>query len=119
MNLTWHRDKLLERLQLAARSTAVLALDVGGRYQRVQITQVLKRGSTWMILGDNLETDASIALPLSAITAVSAVPDLAQLGEASRKPWQPRSGEPAPAGHLPCPCGSSERYRSCFRTRAA
>lgn len=117
-NLTWHRDMLLERLQLAARSTALLVLDVGGRRERVQITQVLKRGSTWMILGDNLETDTSIALPLSAITAVSAVPDPAQLRAASRTPWQPRSGEPAPAGHLPCPCGSSERYRRCCRPPA-
>ncbi|MEO7736262.1 MAG: SEC-C metal-binding domain-containing protein, partial [Kofleriaceae bacterium] len=33
----------------------------------------------------------------------------------ARRPWQPAPGQAAPAGHVPCPCGSGARYRSCCR----
>lgn len=109
--LEWHRDNLLARLQAAARTHSTLVLDIGSRLARVAITRVLPRGSTWMILGDDVDdAESAVAFPLDAIQRV-AEPALV----APPVTWQPAPGDRAPPGHAPCPCGSGQRYRNCCR----
>jgi hypothetical protein len=106
----------------------------------VQIDRVLRRGNAWMVLGEDVTSGESVALRLDDIRAIAALPDDLEAYDLSsarspqvdddeldaalddelddaapRARWQPAPGQAAPAGHLPCPCGSGARYRSCCR----
>lgn len=88
-------------------------------------------GSMWFVLRDDLDDGTAVALALDKITAIAALPDdfdlddllpqerlvSSERGGLSR-PWRPPSGTPVPPGHVPCPCGSGERYRNCCRRMA-
>jgi len=94
---------------------------------------VVQRGTTWMVLGDDLASGDAVALPLEAIHAVAALPedfdvdsvrdddgddgdlDDGNGDSVARKPWRPAPGQAPPAGHIRCPCGSGVRYRHCCR----
>jgi len=126
--LDWQQDQLRPRLEAAAEVAAWTALDVGGSVRFVEIERVARRGSTWFVLGDDLEDGTAVALALDKIQAIAALPDEVDLDDllaqehvgpsqrgAASRPWRPSPGAPNPAGHVACPCGSGERYRNCCR----
>jgi hypothetical protein len=139
--LLWQEEGLQARLQHAASEVEALALQLPGQIRFVEIDSVLRRGNAWMVLGNEVVSGESVAVRLDDIRAIAALPDdlaaydldpvieeaLADLeldddlddddlaDEIARKPWHPAPGQAPPAGHLPCPCGSGERYRSCCR----
>ena len=130
--LLWQREELRERLQRAARRGDALALQLADRVRYVEISQVIRRGTIWMVLGEDLAIDVDVALRLDEIQAIAALPDDFEIesitaddddlddddldGQSTpRKPWRPAPGQTAPAGHRPCPCGSGVRYRNCCR----
>jgi hypothetical protein len=150
VSLLWQQEGLRERLEVAAKRSEMLAVQLAGGVRYLEITQLIRRGATWMVLGENLKTDAAVALRLDDIQAIAALPDgfgddddvtLSVLGsfeddddlgpfedddvggddvggnagEAPRRIWRPGPGQAPPAGHVPCPCGSGVRYRSCCR----
>jgi len=107
--------RLRDRLVWAKSSGEPIALQFrSGRRATVRVIDVVQRGSATMLLGEDVETDVAMALRLDEIDRVIDAPDDAPAG-ADRTPYSPRPGEPAPAGHLPCPCGSGEKYRRCCR----
>ena len=75
--------------------------------------QLKRNGTTWFVLGTDHE-DQNVAIPLTQILA-TASPESSPPTAPGSRPWHPAAGQPPPAGHLPCPCGSGERYRSCCR----
>ena len=97
----------------------------------LEITQLMRRGTIWMVLGEDLMNGDAVALRLDDIQAIAELPDDFEVGlEADldddddgdlddglleRTPWRPRHGEARPPGHVPCPCGSGMRYRHCCR----
>jgi hypothetical protein len=121
----------------------MLAVQLAGGVRYLEITQMIRRGATWMVLGEDLKNDGAAALRLDAIQAIAALPDGfgddddvtfsvlgafdddsgafedddagGNVGEAPRRTWRPGPGQAPPAGHVPCPCGSGVRYRSCCR----
>lgn len=134
--LLWQTEDLRERLRRAGQHGEALALDLATGVRYVEVSRVLQRGTTWMVLGDDLASADAVALPLDAIRAIAALPDdfdiLSDaldedvdeddddLGEDNgvppvRRPWRPIAGQTAPPGHVSCPCGSGERYRKCCR----
>jgi uncharacterized protein YchJ len=90
-----------------------------------------------MVLGDDLASADAVALPLDTIRAIAALPDDFDVTSDAldeddedldeqdrdeddeappvRRPWRPTEGQAVPPGHVPCPCGSGERYRKCCR----
>ncbi len=106
-SLVWVRSNLLPQLQEAARRGISLVIERDdGKLESVRVTRVAQQGSLWMILGERTADDLGVAYPLNRITALAhdsraAAPALAVRG--------------AMAGHLPCPCGSGQRYRQCCR----
>lgn len=132
-SVTWKASEqagLRERLQVAARRSEVLALQLARDTRYIEITQMMRRGTSWMVLGEDIVSGAAVALRLDDIQAISALPDdfdaggfddddvVGDDGLFARKPWRPAHGEAPPAGHLPCPCGSGVRYRHCCRDTA-
>jgi hypothetical protein len=129
--LLWQQEQLRPRLEAAAGRAEWIALDAGGSVRFVEIERVARRGSMWFVLGEDLEDGTAVALALDQITAIAALPDDVDLddllaqehaapserGGASRA-WRPPPGTPVPPGHVACPCGSGERYRSCCRRAA-
>jgi hypothetical protein len=122
--LSWQQEQLQPRLEAAAERAESIALDLGGTVRFVEIERVARRGSTWFVLGEDLDDGAAVALALDKITAIAALPDdfdledlLSQDHAAPRvsRPWHPAPGTPVPPGHVACPCGSGERYRDCCR----
>lgn len=131
--LLWQRADLREHLQVAARRSEVLALQLARDTRYIEITQMMRRGTVWMVLGEDIVSGAAVALRLDDIQAIAALPDDFDFGSfddddddgddggdgpLDRKPWRPAQGEAPPAGHLPCPCGSGVRYRHCCRDTA-
>jgi Helicase conserved C-terminal domain len=132
--LPWQRDGLRERLQRAARSDEVLALQLASGVRYIEITEVMRRGSIWMVLGEDIANDDAVALRLDDIQAIAALPDDFDFGfdddddddldlddgdvSFDRKPWRPAHGQAPPPGHVSCPCGSGRRYRHCCRNLA-
>jgi hypothetical protein len=139
VTLLWQREDLRERLQDAANRSETMAVQLAGGVRYLEITQTIRRGTVWMVLGEDLTTDDAVALRLDDIQAIAALPDdfvdnygldglhdddnddndddraSGEGGELPRKPWRPRPGQAPPPGHLPCPCGSGVRYRQCCR----
>lgn len=126
--LRWQRDDLRERLQQAARRSEALALQIANGVRYIEITQTMRRGSIWMVLGEDIANDDAVALRLDDVQAIAALPDDFDVdpgddlafdddgdGPFDRKPWRPAHGQAAPPGHVPCPCGSGMRYRHCCR----
>jgi hypothetical protein len=129
--LSWQREQMQPWLEAAAERAAWIALDVDGRVRFIEIEQVARRGSTWFVLGEDLDDGTAVAFALDKIKAIAALPDDADLDylltedfeapSARRdvsRPWHPPPGTPAPPGHVACPCGSGERYRNCCRPAA-
>jgi len=135
VTMLWQHEDLRERLQDAAKRSELLALELAGGVRYIEITQVIRRGTIWMVLGDDITDGDAVALRLDDIQAIAALPDdfeaelEAELdaeleagsgidddsGELPRKPWRPAPGQAPPPGHQPCPCGSGVRYRHCCR----
>ena len=131
VTMLWQHEDLRERLQDAAKRSELLALELAGGVRYIEITQVIRRGTIWMVLGDDITDGDAVALRLDDIQAIAALPDdfeaelEAELeagsdidddsGELPRKPWRPAPGQAPPPGHQPCPCGSGVRYRQCCR----
>jgi hypothetical protein len=130
--LLWQTEDLRERLRRAGQHGESLALDLATGVRHVEISRVMQRGTTWLVLGDDLASADAVALPLDAIRAIAALPDdfdidsdaldeddddLDEDDEAPpvRRPWRPTEGQAVPPGHVSCPCGSGERYRKCCR----
>ena len=158
--LLWRDEGMHERLEFAAEEAESIALQLATGVRYVAIDRVLRRGTTFMVLGSDVSNGDSVAVRLNDIQAIAALPDelnaydlsqpsyrMAEQDEdddddddddedddddddddddgddddvsaafdAPRKPWRPAPGQVAPAGHLPCPCGSGKRYRSCCR----
>ncbi len=142
--LLWQDEHLRERLERAAEDVEAIALDLPDRVRFVEIDRVLRRGKAWMVLGNDVTSGEAVAVQLDDIRAIAALPDnleaydlssaaapLADDGddddlaedlddedlasERPRRPWHPAPGQAAPAGHVPCPCGSGSRYRNCCR----
>lgn len=129
--LLWQQEQLRPRLEAAAEHAEWIALDVGGSVRFVEIERVARRGSTWFVLGEDLDDGTAVALALDKITAIAALPDDVELDDllaqdhaapsaraAPSGPWRPPPGTPVPPGHVACPCGSGQRYRSCCRRLA-
>jgi hypothetical protein len=112
--LTWIRDHLLAHLEAAARTHASYVFDLGGRMQQLKIASVTYRGNTLMVLGED-EDERSVAIRFDTIRGLA---EPAPASPPERARWRPVDGEPPPAGHVWCPCGSGERYRSCCREAA-
>jgi hypothetical protein len=146
--LLWQTTDVRAALEAAAQAHRPLAINTrhGDRFLRIE--RVLRRGQRWMVLGEDLATGGPVAVPLDWVTAVAALPDdLAAHGldgggaadpsdaegegdaegpgelpfgpSEPARPWRPAPGQSPPAGHLPCPCGSGERYRNCCRNVAS
>jgi hypothetical protein len=134
VTLSWQHEDLRERLQAAASRGELLAIQLAGDVRYLEITQVIRRGTTWMILGEDIRDDEAVALRLDDIQAIAALSDdfvdddagIGLLdddldaiedgrGGLPRRPWRPAPGQAPPPGHLPCPCGSGVRYRQCCR----
>jgi Helicase conserved C-terminal domain len=144
--LLWQDDGVRARIEQAAEDVEALALQLPTGVRYVEVDRVLRRGTTWMVLGNDVRTGDSVAVRLDDIQAIAAMPDdldaydlslpsdlsaderadvdvdvdaeavdAADAADAPRRPWRPAPGEAGPAGHLPCPCGSGTRYRSCCR----
>lgn len=133
--LEWRSEDVRGRLQFAAKRREALGLKLASEVRIVGIHQVIRRGTTWMVLGEDVLEGESIAIKLDMIQAFAELPgdmlermmagdedELVDVGvepdepdNVVRKPWHPAPGQPPPAGHLPCPCGSGERYRNCCR----
>ncbi len=90
-----------------------LALETSSGELVILPTDVVRKGKAWMVLGVNAE-DLDVAVPLDQILRVAIVAE-PPAPPAVTRPWRPAAGVPPPAGHVPCPCGSGERYRSCCR----
>ena len=73
--LLWQQEDLRERLQDAARRGETLALQLAGGVRNVAITQAIRRGTTWMVLGEDIRDDEAVALRLDDIQAIAALPD--------------------------------------------
>jgi hypothetical protein len=108
----WLRDGLLARVEAAARTHSTLVLDLGSRTPKVAVSRVVFRGSAVMVLGEDADDQAAVAVPLSSIRAVA---EVAPNGPPPPARWRPAQGDRAPPGHVPCPCGSGRRYRACCR----
>jgi hypothetical protein len=135
--LLWQTEDLRERLRRAGQHGEALALDLATGVRYVEISRVMQRGTTWMVLGDDLASADAVALPLDTIRAIAALPDDFDVTSDAldeddedldeqdrdeddeappvRRPWRPTEGQAVPPGHVPCPCGSGERYRKCCR----
>ena len=133
--LLWQEQGLRERIERAAEDVEALALQLPTGVRYVEVDRVLRRGTTWMVLGNDVRSGDSVAVRLDEVQAIAAMPDdldaydLRLPGDAAdddddgdddvpgapRVRWQPAPGQAAPAGHVPCPCGSGERYRNCCR----
>ncbi|HEX3476659.1 MAG TPA: helicase-associated domain-containing protein [Kofleriaceae bacterium] len=131
--LLWQTEDLRERLRRAGQHGEALALDLATGVRYVEISRVMQRGATWMVLGDDLASADAVALRLDAIRAVAALPDDFDITSDAldddldedddpdddappvRRPWRPAEGQAAPPGHVLCPCGSGDRYRKCCR----
>jgi hypothetical protein len=130
--LRWQRTDLRERLQHAARHVETLAVQLASDTRYLEIRQLMRRGTIWMVLGEDLMNDDAVALRLDDIQAIAELPDDFEIGLAAdldddgdrddglleRTPWRPGHGEATPPGHVPCPCGSGMRYRHCCRDLA-
>jgi hypothetical protein len=129
--LLWQQEQLRPRLEAAAERAECLALDIAGTVRFVEIERVSRRGSMWFILGEDFEDGTAVALALDKINAIAALPDDLALDDlhahhrasstqqpAVSGPWRPPPGTPTPPGHVPCPCGSGQRYRNCCRALA-
>jgi Helicase conserved C-terminal domain/SEC-C motif len=137
----WLRTDLRERLQHAARHSQAFAVQLASDTRYLEITQVMRRGTTWMVLGEDLMNDGAVALRLDDIQAIAELPDDFEIGFGGdddhddedddgdedddrddrlpeRTPWRPGHGEVTPPGHVLCPCGSGMRYRHCCRDLA-
>lgn len=117
----WIRDDLLGRLYEAARANAVLELDIAGRVQTARLLRVVKQGKAAMLLAEDVSDDSSIATPVVAIRAIREPSSAGEPDESetmTRAAWFPLPGQPQPPGHIPCPCGSGQRYRACCRDAA-
>lgn len=124
VNLDWVSTDLLARLSAASRTQSTLVLDLGNRVATVRIRRVLERGNIIMVLGEDVADESAIAVPIQTIVRIAEPPasPSARAGAAgtldtpgSPKAWKPLDGQTPPAGHMPCPCGSGVRYRSCCR----
>jgi hypothetical protein len=127
--LRWQREELRERLEQAARHSEALALQLASGVRYIEVTHTMRRGTIWMVFGDDIASDDAVALRLHDIQAIAPLPDDFDVeldtdiavnddGPFDRKPWRPAHGQAAPPGHLPCPCGSGMRYRRCCRDLA-
>ena len=132
--LRWQRTDLRECLQHAARRYQALAVQLASDTRYLAITQLMRRGTIWMVLGEDLMNGDAVALRLDDIQAVAELPDDFEGapgddddgfavdggddGLFGRAPWRPGRGEAIPPGHVPCPCGSGLRYRHCCRDLA-
>ena len=125
--LSWQQEQLRPWLEAAAERIAWVALHVAGKVRLVEIEQVARRGSMWFVLGEDLADGTGVALPLDKITAIAALPDDVEIDDLLAqdhapppvsRPWRPAPGTAAPSGHVPCPCGSGQRYRDCCRPAA-
>ncbi len=132
--LRWQRTDLRERLQHAARRAASLAVQLANGTRYLAITQLMRRGTIWMVLGEDLMNEDAVALRLDDIQAIAELPDDFDVeletdgddgdddgrddGLLGPAPWRPGHGEAIPPGHVPCPCGSGMRYRHCCRDLA-
>lgn len=145
--LLWQTSDVRAVIEAAVKAGKPLALDTpdGARFLRVE--RVIRRGQAWVVLGEDLMSTEPIALPLDTVHAVAALPDdlaayglveggrddgldeddeadgVASDGDAAlpfgpAQPWRPAPGQAVPPGHVACPCGSGERYRSCCRKLA-
>lgn len=100
-DLVWSRNELLPEV------TAWIAIELDtGRVEHVTVTRVLQRGKVFMVLGERIRDGSAFAYPLSRIRGVAKI---------AKARWTPSPGSNAPAGHVPCPCGSGARYRQCCR----
>lgn len=126
-NREWYTRDLHARLLAAARTQSRYTLDLGGgRTHTVRIRKVIQRGSATMVLGEDVDDDSAMALPLGAILRIAepmpespgaARPEGTLNTSSPSMPWRPIEGQSPPAGHVPCPCGSGVRYRSCCRPK--
>ncbi len=116
-SLAWYSDDLAARLAAAARASATYSLDLGdGRAPTVRLRKLIERGTVTMVLGEDVADDSAVAVPLHSIRRIAAAATTEPpTAPSPRGPWSPLPGQPVPAGHLPCPCGSGERYRACCR----
>lgn len=120
----WHTQDLHARLVAASRTHSTYTLGLqGGRSTTVRIRKVIERGTVTMVLGEDIEDESAVAVPLHTIARIAEpVRDPSPPKEAGGIPstsgmWRPLEGQSPPAGHVPCPCGSGSRYRSCCRAQ--
>ncbi len=116
----WERDHVLARLEAAARTHSTLLLDLGdGRTTSMAISRVAHRGTALLALGED-EHDVSHAIRLDAIRGVAEPPARRDTDASTASArWRPVAGMKPPPGHVPCPCGSTKRYRNCCRDSAS
>ena len=108
--LEWHHDHLLARLEAAVQTRSTMAIDLGTRTCTMAVTQIMPRGATLVILGEDAHA-TNHALRFDQIRAVAEASKV----EAGAAKWRPVPGMRPPPGHFKCPCGSDKRYRECCR----
>jgi uncharacterized protein YchJ len=124
-NHEWVTKDLYARLAAAVRTQSTYTLDLGrGQVQTVRIRKLIERGTMTMVLGENVDDESAVAVPLDGIVGIAEPMTLRGAGNRSERAvetrsvssaWRPLEGQSPPPGHVACPCGSGARYRSCCR----
>jgi hypothetical protein len=105
----WHRIGIQRFLEQAVGGEPIAVELRSGRTARVLPIELTRRGQVVLLLGEDLDSDTTVALRLDEIAAAGPASLLAPAT------WRPAPGQKAPPGHAPCPCGSGQRYRNCCR----
>jgi hypothetical protein len=73
-SLPWQRDDLVTRLRAAAAADTAIALDLDTGIRCVWIDQLVRRGSQWALLCDDVDDpDVHLAIPVDAIRGIAAL----------------------------------------------
>ncbi|MEO7735417.1 MAG: hypothetical protein ABIY55_30975, partial [Kofleriaceae bacterium] len=73
--LMWQEERLRERLERAAEDVEAMALQLPNGVRYVEVDRVIRRGTTWMVLGNDVRSGDSVAVRLDDVEAIAAMPD--------------------------------------------
>jgi uncharacterized protein YchJ len=126
-NHEWVTKDIYARLAAAVRTQSTYTLDLGrGQIQTVRVRKLIERGTMTMVLGENVDDESAIAVPLDGIVGIAEPTPSRGVGNrleravettSASTAWRPLEGQSPPPGHVACPCGSGARYRSCCRPK--